>query len=233
VPNDDLRHISEWLAQTVADRRSSAPLPHLGWQDELRDAVISFRRELQLFAWPERLLEDVFYLSPGKLNRMYRAHGDELAPVEGAHGRFRVLYRYMSEELRLAFGPSFLLLGEPFPSDGDTWLYFTGDFALTLDQSAFKAVPELRDVLDSNDVSNYYNVVDRIFDSPDPSFLRFLSFSGSIGKQRVSMLMSRKYVRRVQSGSAKSHISLLKGEPRRLVGFGTLSGDELQPIVCR
>jgi hypothetical protein len=233
VPNDNLRYIGEWLAQTVADRRSSASLPHLDWPDELRDAVTRFRRELQLFAWPERLLENVFYLSLGKLNRMYRAHSDELAPAEDVRGRFRVLYRYMSEELRLAFGPSLLLLGEPFPSDGDTWLYFTGDFTLTLDQSVFNAVPELRDVLDSSDASNYYNVVDRIFDSPDPSFLRFLSFSGSIGKHRVTMLMSRKYVHRVQSGSAKSHISLLKGEPRRLAGFGILSGNELQPIVCR
>jgi hypothetical protein len=233
VPNGDLRLIAGWLAQTVADKRSGTPLPDLGWPSELHRAVTGFRRELQLFAWPERLLENIFYLSHAKLNRMYRAHRDELPQEEGAAGRFRLLYRYMSAELRLAFGPSLLLLGEPLPSDGDTWLYFTGDFTLALDQSVYEAVPEARQVLESNDEKNFYNVVSRIFESPDPSFLRFLPFSGSIGKHQVTMLMSRKYVRIVHSGSAKLSISALRGEPMRFAGFGTLYEDELRPVACR
>jgi hypothetical protein len=233
VPGEELGEASRWLAQAVSGDYPREPAPDGTWPPEVRHAVAAFQRELALFVWPEQLLASSFYLSTSKLTRMYRAYRGQLA-AECEHNadRFRLLHRYLSAHQRLAFGPSMLLLGEPLPAGDDTWLYFSGDFTIRLGTGLLDAVPSARQIIESGSRDRIYHLAAEVFGPPDPFFLPLIEFEGTLGPYEVTMVVSRKYVG-LESLSARALGSALTGDSIPLAGFATLSGRELQPIVCR
>lgn len=251
VPSGALSRIaeavrSEIAAELAADgqyQQSDVLPPVLA--DPVKARVDAFRRHLLSFVRPERLLADSFYLSSQKINRMFRAYGDRLRadPTVGASAdvtperRFLMLHEYMSAKRRLAFAPTRILLGQEIPQDGDTWVYFTGDFELRLDDSVLDQVPEARQVIESSNVANLYNIVGRLFTSPDPFFFPIVQFDGDVGAGRTTLVASRKYIG-IGSNTATGLGQALAGHAVSLAGFGTLNAtgresSELQAIVCR
>jgi TIR domain-containing protein len=231
VPKMDVGRVAEWLAQSIAGEPLIVDFPDGHWSAQSRQAVIRLERDIQLFAWPERLLESSFYLSVSKIARMYRAHRDELPPEDDVFARFRILHRYMSERGRLAFGPSLVLLDEPLPSGDDTWLYFTGDFTTGHSADDFDRLPEAQRIVITRDERNLFHLASQVVERSDPFFLPMLAFSGSVGTYKLIMLLSRKHIA-LQSHSATAIGSALLGQDITLAGFGTLVGRELQPIIC-
>jgi hypothetical protein len=193
---------------------------------------MGFQKDLVFFVWPERLIETSFYLSTSKLARMYRAHRLEVGEQEEPADRFRVLHRYLHTHGRLAFAPSLLLLKDRLPVGDETWLYFSSDFTITLNDSTLTAIPGAREIIQSTERRELYNLVAQIFGPSDPFFLPILEFHGQIGERDVTMLMSRKYVG-IESASATALGSALFGDKVSFSGFGTLIKDELQPVICR
>jgi hypothetical protein len=232
VPDADLVAATEWLAGRAADEYDDADMPGASWPADVRQTVSAFERDLELFIWPERLLASSFYLSTSKLTRAFRAYRRELGDEQEPADRFRLLHRYLSERGRLAFGPSLLLLDQPFPSGDDKWLYFSGQFTIAVTDSLLEAVPEARQIIASSDRQNIYNLVGRIFGPDDPFFLPIIQFEGSVGPHDLTIVMSRKYVG-VESFSASALGSALLGAPVAMSGFATLAGRELQPVICR
>jgi hypothetical protein len=232
VPERDLPTAIEWLAQTVADGRRYPAPPDADWPAAVRQAVTGFKRDLELFALPERLLESSSYLSIAKLGRMYRAHQQELGREDDPANRFRLLHRYLAEQQRLVFGPALLLAGRQLPSGDDTWVYFTGEFRLVIPPGELDAIPDARRIIGTRDERNLMSLVSRVFEAADPFFMKILEFDGSIGPHRVTMDVSRKYLT-VESHNARTLGSALLGDPIYFAGFGTLAGNALQPVICR
>jgi hypothetical protein len=211
----------------------------------VRHRVDAFRRHLLAFLQPERLVADSFYLSTQKINRMIRTYSDSIpldrtvdaSPNDSPERRFLRLHQYMSAKRRLVFAPARTLLGQELPHDGETWVYYTGSFVLRLDSSVLDQISEARGVIESSNRSNLYNIVSRLFASPDPFYFPIVEFEGSLGPSHTTLVASRKHIV-IESHSATGLAQALIGDAVWLSGFGTLNAtgpeaSELQAIACR
>ena len=230
VPEHDLRPALEWLVRSATDDRYRAVPPAGSWSDGLRQAVIAFQRDIELFAQPALLLASSSYLSISKLRRMYAARQQELGHEDNADNRFKLLHRDLAQRHRLDFGPALLLLGRELPAGDDAWLYFSGRFTIANNSEILDTIPDAQRIIGTRDERSLMTLVNRVFKWTDPAFLPFLEFDGSLGPHQVRMAISRKYVRTESSNSWVLGSALL-GDPITFAGFGMLTGNDLQPVI--
>jgi hypothetical protein len=233
VRERDLPQAAAWLDQVAAGDRRADP-PDRFWPVAVREGVAEFARHLEMFAWPQRLLTGRCYLSTDKVSRTYEVHRHDIGRAdEGAAERFLQLHQYLAGQAgprRLAFGPELLLLRQPLPADGNTWLYFTGNF--TLNTGPLEEIPAAWDIIRTRSSSNLPGLASRVFGAHDFSLPGILEFSGTLGSHFVTVTVSRKHLT-FGSHNAEEFGASLLGKPVTFAGFGTFEGDALQPILLR
>ncbi|MEU5642385.1 toll/interleukin-1 receptor domain-containing protein [Streptomyces milbemycinicus] len=267
VPESDREAVTRWLLanidgqlrreQRVPRRLRGQPvtlenvedLPsHQSWRPGLDRAIRSLLAHLLSFLQPERLIASSFYVSTEKVNRLFRSYSGSLPNGSGASTagpddesllrKFLLLHQYFNSCERLVFAPTQVLLGRQLPVDGDTWVYFTGEFYLGVDLDNFRGNEELRPLIEGAGSADSYNLAHRIFGSPDPFFFPVVEFTGRMESMHEAvMIASRKYIN-IESYSIGAFARALQRNSLPLAGFGTLHAQqpgvvEIHPIAFR
>lgn len=229
VSNQDRAVVTSRLSKTTppeppqtsleAPRRSSIQRNHL-------------LQDVEYFLRPERLLENVGYLSVSKIARMYRANQSEFRNEDDPMARFCLLHQFLANAKRLLFAPAQILLGKQIQADDGKVIYFSGNFELSLPSGLLDSIPGAQEVVRDSDLGNVYGLMTDIFCRLDPFHLPLVQFKGALGDVPLLVAMSRKHIF-VESSTATALCSALLGKPILLYGYGSLIGSELQPLACQ